>query len=579
MTNVKSTKHALVSSLVALILCFSMLIGTTYAWFTDSAVSANNKITTGTLDVELYEWNGAVTDDRANAVMITDSKEPVFDDTIVWEPNYTEVVYLSIRNNGDLALKYKVAIAVTDMTQSNYSLAEVMEYAIAPDAQYGSVTEWAGNGTKVAPEIGVNETAYEDIELAPGEEHFFALSVHMLETAGNEYMNKSITFDIRVLAGQATDEEDAFGNDNYDEFAGYPGIGFIPAMPAGSAGVEIDLIGLDETKVGSILVPAAAAQPNTPIEVVVEDSDYKGNFTVASGSETMAYDVTVKGLVDGNTTPVKVQLKLGAGYDPTTVKLYHYDTEIDCSYDPNTGYVTFETATFSPFSIVYDAESVYVPKPALPENIPTAKISYYADWVDADIEWSGFNGIGPTEGLDDNIDAAFVFECPAEVDEAYRNWLCDFYVSLDRDLGENQIFLGGQYGSYLVGFHNGELTLEAGQEIPLLGTAISGDPTGITNWTYDQIESFVSTFTCGVGDVDGALEGATFTVALRLINPDDHSEYYDVNVVTHTFGGNSNIDGVTVVTTGDGLQDAINNGDGNISLGGDIDLNQGLVIN
>ena len=87
------------------------------------------------------------------------------------------------------------------------------------------------------------------------------------------------------------------------------------------------------------------------------------------------------------------------------------------------------------------------------------------------------------------------------------------------------------------------------------------------------MESFVGEFTCGVGDVADALEGATFTVKLRLTNPENEAEYYDVNVVTHTFGGNSVIDGTTVVTTADGLQDAFENGSGNIELGGDIDLN------
>ncbi len=54
MTNAKSTKRALLSSVVALLLCFSMLLGTTFAWFTDSATSAGNKIQAGTLDVQLW---------------------------------------------------------------------------------------------------------------------------------------------------------------------------------------------------------------------------------------------------------------------------------------------------------------------------------------------------------------------------------------------------------------------------------------------------------------------------------------------------------------------------------------------
>ena len=133
-----------------------------------------------------------------------------------------------------------------------------------------------------------------------------------------------------------------------------------------------------------------------------------------------------------------------------------------------------------------------------------------------------------------------IIEGETDLDEdvraAFENWYCDFYVSLDRELGENQIFLGGNYGSFgWVGFHNGDLTLPANEEIPLLGSVTSNP------WTYADVEFNVGTFICGVGDVDDALDGATFTVKLRLTNPENEAEFYDVNVVTYTFGGNYSI--------------------------------------
>ena len=48
MNNNKTTKRALLSSVLALVLCMVMLIGTTFAWFTDSVVTGNNKIIAGT---------------------------------------------------------------------------------------------------------------------------------------------------------------------------------------------------------------------------------------------------------------------------------------------------------------------------------------------------------------------------------------------------------------------------------------------------------------------------------------------------------------------------------------------------
>ncbi|MBO5897945.1 MAG: hypothetical protein J6R04_02930 [Clostridia bacterium] len=577
MTKSRSTKSALLTSVTAMILCFAMLLSTTYAWFTDSASSTDNKIVSGNLDVELYQWTAA--DASTN---ISDSHTPVFTDDILWEPGMTQVVYLSIKNAGTLALKYKVALDVTNV--STDALTDVMEYAITPDAHFGGVSEWKqGEGKKAVP--GTNPTDAVDVELKAGEEHFFALSVHMLEEAGNEYMNESITFDIRVLAGQLSHEEDSFGKD-YDVLAGYPGKGSAPAITGNNTAAEIQIVDDNGAKVGSVVIPKdAAADDKTPLEAEIAESYYNGNFTVAAGMSVTKYDVSVTGLKDANTTPVKVQLRIAAGLNPATVSVYHYDTLIPSTYNPNTGYVTIESATFSPFSIVYDATSEYVP-PVIPEN-PTvefkANVTYMPEYVGEDkITWGNYGQWAPTAGLDANLEAAFLFACPdyatasdelKALIDAYRFWYCDFYVSLDTDLGANEIFLGGNYGDFgWVGFHNGDLTLGANEEIPLLGSVTSNP------WTYDDVESFVSEFICGVGDVDNALDGAKFTVKLRLTNPEDEADYVDVNTVTYTFGGNAVIDGATVVTSGAGLQEAVDNGAEEIVLGNDIDLNEGFVI-
>ena len=534
MNNSKSTKRALLMSVISLFLCFAMLIGTTYAWFTDSAVSANNKITAGTLDVELYKWTSAT--EKTN---ISNSKAPVFDANIQWEPGYTEVVYLSIKNEGSLALKFKVALNVTSVTGAN--LADVLEYTVTDGATFGSVTSWAGNGTKLINTPGINDVEYQDVVLDPNEEFFFAVSVHMLESAGNEYQNASITFDIQVQASQANVEADAFGP-NYDLDALYNDrlVTTVPAFADGEAGKTVEIKNTDDYKVASFMIPASAAKDDTTLSITVEKVPFENaSFTVAANEKVAAFDVKVDGIKDEAeiNDPIKVQLRIPAGLDPATVKLYHYNTLIDSSYNPNTGYVTFETKSFSPFTVVYDAESEYEAPDVTGMDRPTATVTYEAEYVGADkITWGDFGQWSPTAGLDSDLEAAFTFACPTdldpEVEAAFENWYCDFYVSLDKALGANQIFLGGNYGSFgWVGFHNGDLTLVANEEIGLL-KGVTTNP-----WTYADVRDFVGEFTCGVGDVNNALEGATFTVKLRLTNPANAAEYYDVNVVTYTFGG------------------------------------------
>ena len=217
MTNLKSIKRALLSSVIALLVCFTMLLGTTFAWFTDSVTSAGNKIVAGTLDVQLLmdtDVDGTYDD-------ISDSTSPIFGEGSIaqdnnaetlWEPGKTQVAYLAIKNNGNLDLKYTVGLNVVDVKNSLY---KVMEYAIVPDADANNkVTAWNGGNSVVLGTQSVSR----DVELKAGETHYFALAIHMDEMAGNRYQDGEVNFDLTVLATQVASESDSFGN-QYDKDA------------------------------------------------------------------------------------------------------------------------------------------------------------------------------------------------------------------------------------------------------------------------------------------------------------------------------------------------------------------------
>jgi len=219
MNTKRSTKSALISSLLILTLCVSMMVGTTYAWFTDTVTSGSNKIVAGTLDVQLL----MKTDSAGDYVDISDNANPIFgtgsiaqnsNSETLWEPGKTQVAYLAIKNNGSLDLKYSVDLNVVNMKKDLY---EAMEYAITPDAQFGGVTAWAGNGTDVT--VG-DQTVATDVSLTHGATHYFALSIHMKEDAGNEYQGGEVNFDLTVKATQLASETDSFNN-QYDKDATY----------------------------------------------------------------------------------------------------------------------------------------------------------------------------------------------------------------------------------------------------------------------------------------------------------------------------------------------------------------------
>ena len=212
------TKRSLLTSVLSLFLCFAMLLGTTYAWFTDTASSKGNKVQAGTLDVELLMWNGT------EYVNISTSEDPIFDSAAnannstktLWEPGKTQVAYLAIENKGKLDLKYSVALNVTNITKN---LNEVMEYTITPDAKDGAAVAWdASAAQQVVAGIQTVTASDTTLQAAPNgvNIHYFALSIHMMEEAGNEYKGGEITFDLNVLATQVNTEEDAYGPD-YDK--------------------------------------------------------------------------------------------------------------------------------------------------------------------------------------------------------------------------------------------------------------------------------------------------------------------------------------------------------------------------
>lgn len=124
MTSKKTTRRALLSSAIALILCCSMLMGTTYAWFTDEVASMNNVITAGNLDVEVVNAKGDITAEGNQLFQ-----------GILWEPGVVAYETLTVRNVGTLALSYRMTLAFEALNyvqrgDVQYTLADVLQVAV-----------------------------------------------------------------------------------------------------------------------------------------------------------------------------------------------------------------------------------------------------------------------------------------------------------------------------------------------------------------------------------------------------------------------------------------------------------------
>ena len=253
MNNKRATKRALLTSVMALVMCVVMLVGTTFAWFTDTASTGVNKIQAGNLDVDIIGEDGKSLDG------MTLSFKNVNDKTdILWEPGATFFTQgFQIVNKGNLALKYKVVVSGTT---GDAKLLEAIDFAVVTDdtkkdAEAVSFAEEGKllNKGDTAPESAVTDT---------GAKAYYYLRGHMKEEAGNEY--KNLTMDgisITVYATQYTHENDSFGPD-YDKNATY-----YPVLNA--AGMKDALVNGGNIKVDANVDPSEAlvATKDTTIDM------------------------------------------------------------------------------------------------------------------------------------------------------------------------------------------------------------------------------------------------------------------------------------------------------------------------
>ena len=205
MTSSKSTKRALISSTLAILMCAAMLIGTTFAWFTDTASTGVNKIVSGNLKVDII---GADSDSHIEKLNFTKAAttDAEAGAEILWEPGCRYLTEgFRIANKGNLALTWKAQVntGATAANEGNFDLLDVIDFYLVTKAADGTETETAldeftGN---------LKKTETSDVYYIKGV---------MKTTAGNDYQGLTLNgITITVYATQDTVESDSFNN-TYD---------------------------------------------------------------------------------------------------------------------------------------------------------------------------------------------------------------------------------------------------------------------------------------------------------------------------------------------------------------------------
>ena len=205
--NKKATKRALLTSVMALVMCVVMLVGTTFAWFTDTASTAVNKIVAGNLDVDIVDENNHSLDGKSLSFIKADPETDA-EAAILWEPGATFFTQgFKIVNKGNLALKYKVVVS-----------GKTGDAKLLNAIKFDVVTEKTKEATEALAEEG---NLLKQNDSAPANDGvYYYLRGHMDENAGNEYKNLTLDgISITVYATQYTYEFDSFNN-QYDAKAG-----------------------------------------------------------------------------------------------------------------------------------------------------------------------------------------------------------------------------------------------------------------------------------------------------------------------------------------------------------------------
>lgn len=254
----KNTKRTLYASVLSTMLCIAMLIGATFAWFTDTASTAVNKIQSGTLDVALVDSEGKSLEGETLKWIKAEGAEG---EAVLWEPGCTyklQPVY--VKNNGNLALKFKIVIS---------GIVGDAELLKAIDFTYG--------------ELDVNTEGY----LPAGEtSKAIAIEGHMKEEAGNEYQGKTIEgIAITVYATQDTVENDSYGN-QYDKNAEYRTT-YVDSEAALSAAIA-------KATDGDIIKLSQDIVMNNPLSIAKSGIVIDGNGNTLTLTSENEYGITTK---------------------------------------------------------------------------------------------------------------------------------------------------------------------------------------------------------------------------------------------------------------------------------------------
>ena len=328
----KSKKSALLMSFTSLLICFAMLAGSTFAWFTDTATTGVNQIVSGNLDLEVYHKTSGTSIGLEKINDLTNLFDNVEGSPIRWEPGAKAEETFVIKNEGNLALKYCFAVSYANATKTpaGKTLADALTVSTATGED--NISDENRGERKTA------NTAFEGTQLAdfshaeyllPGEYREIKMTIQWVPSANDNDFNVagglSVDLGINVLATQYTYENDSFNNE-YDKNAEYDKGDTPPADAKKVATAEELNTAVRSAAAGDYILLTNNIELTSALAVEKAITlDLNGKKLSSSNKNTIKLnsgaDLTVKDTAEGG------KITNSGNADATTVDLYGANTK------------------------------------------------------------------------------------------------------------------------------------------------------------------------------------------------------------------------------------------------------------
>lgn len=363
-------KRSLLASGLCLGLSAALLTGATFAWFTDSVTNKGNTIQAGNLEVSFLYRDLMSEESYKNSVPEDESDAgALFTDGQIWEPGYSYGYDFRVKNvSSSLAFNYQLEVSNIQVSGNDQAdVAQVLKVYATSNDQATSLKEYNYVGTLADLREGrVVYTSTKDMQ--KGWEDDFSVVIQMDPNAGNMYQNCGVTFDLNLVAKQATHETDGFGNSEYDADAVYAQTTVEATGTAQANGAALQAA-IDNAKPGSTIFVEAGNYDVTSQGTDTPSDDHNllitnDNVTIVGEQGTVISSKYTSGMGDAqqtimikgdNVTLKNLTINPVEGYNNKTVEIMGAKNTVieNCTIDgnlyigaPETGAYTVKNNTF-----------------------------------------------------------------------------------------------------------------------------------------------------------------------------------------------------------------------------------------